>query len=440
MARFVFRLPDVGEGITEAEIAAWHVEVGTLVTEDAPLVDIMTDKATVDITSPVTGVVAALHGTVGQLVAVGSPLVELDTAEQPDTTAEPKLTAESTRATQLKLAAEPTRATEPAPAAPTPATGPARAIESAKSSNHGAHTSAAPTPANAPPPLASPFIRRRAYELAIPLASVPGSAAHGRITEQDLDAYIASGAAPAASATAWEKRTGTKDTPLVGLRRKIAERLEIAARRIPHFGYVEEFDMTELEALRAKLNEKRREGQPKLTLLPFFMRAVTLLIPEFPHFNARYDDDAKVLRTHDGVHIGIATQSPSGLLVPVVRHCESLSLWECAREMARVTGAAREGRASRDELQGSTITLTSLGALGGISATPVINHPEVAIIAPNKLVDRVVVIDRTPAVRTMMNVSSAFDHRIIDGHDAARFIQAMRGLLERPACLFIAAP
>jgi len=233
------------------------------------------------------------------------------------------------------------------------------------------------------------------------------------------------------------QRTAVNEIKIIGLRRRIAERMQDAKRRIPHFSYVEEFDMTELEALRGDLNDGRLEGQPKLTLLPFFMRAIARLQPEFPHVNARYDDDAGVLQAHEGVHIGIATQTPGGLMVPVVRHVEALDLWDCARELGRVTAAARDGSATRDELGGSTITLTSLGTLGGIAATPVINSPEVAILGPNKLVERPVVRGGQIVVRTLMNLSSSFDHRIVDGHDAARFVQRLKRLVERPALLFV---
>jgi 2-oxoisovalerate dehydrogenase E2 component (dihydrolipoyl transacylase) len=441
VARFVFRLPDVGEGITEAEIAAWHVQLGSRVEEDDMLVDIMTDKATVDITSPVSGVVAVIHGAVGQLMAVGAPLVELDTSgegQSPDVSRadeEAVVPRPPPSETSKPLAKQ--APTAGAPLAPAVAKSSAPAV--AMPSERTVIVDVVPKRPLSAAALASPFVRRRAFELGIPLQFVPGSAAEGRITEKDLESYIETAANPPIAAGVGAKRTGTKETRLIGLRRVIAERMATAARRIPHFGYVEEFDMTELEALRTALNVERSADQPKLTLLPFFMRAIAVLIPQFPYCNAHFDDEAGVLRTHEGVHMGIATQTSAGLMVPVVRHCESLDLWQCAREMSRVTEAAREGKAPRELLQGSTITLTSLGPLGGLSATPVINHPEVAIIAPNKLSERIRVRDAAPVVRTVMNVSSAFDHRIIDGHDAARFIKALRALLERPARLFLPA-
>ncbi|HEY0938590.1 MAG TPA: dihydrolipoamide acetyltransferase family protein [Steroidobacter sp.] len=422
MARFLFRLPDIGEGITQAEIVTWHVKAGQRIAEDQSLLDVMTDKATVEMTSPVAGVVVATHGEPGELVAVGATLVEFEVEGEGEQSApvQPE--------TPKVAASKPAEAKAPV-AAP---------VDVPKREKPARSTESRPHPATATAtPLASPAVRRRAYELGIPLQFVTGTAAAGRITEQDLQDYIDRGSSVPATDRRYEKRTGVRDTKLIGLRRRIAEKMQESKRRIPHFGYVEEFDMTELEALRKELNEQRDESRPKLTLLPFFMRAVVALVPEFPNFNARYDDEAGVLQTHDGVHIGIATQSSQGLMVPVVRHAEARDLWDCARELARVTSAARNGTATRDELSGSTITLTSLGALGGISATPVINHPEVAIIGPNKLVERPVVRNGRLEFRLLMNVSCAFDHRIIDGHEAARFVQRMRRLIERPVHLFV---
>jgi 2-oxoisovalerate dehydrogenase E2 component (dihydrolipoyl transacylase) len=411
MPRYEFRLADVGEGIAEAEIAAWYVAVGERINEDQALVDVMTEKVTVAISSPVSGVVLAIHGEVGQSMPVGSVLVELEidggigesTAPEPVTSA----------------------AKDPPVAHPKPYV----------SSSIPPSSATPPQSTTAPMPLASPSTRRRARELGIELESVPGTGPNGRITPQDFDHHVV-GSGSAASIPL-EKRTAVHETKIIGLRRKIAERMLQSTRRIPHFGYVEEFDLTELEALRREINVKRAGVQPKLTLLPFFMRALVRLIAEFPELNAHYDDEAGVLRSFEAIHIGIATQSDSGLLVPVVHHAEALDLWGCARELVRVTTAARSGRATRESLSGSTITLTSLGALGGISATPIINHPEVAIIGPNKLAERTVVLNGAVAIRTMMNVSSSFDHRIIDGHVAARFIQRLKRLIEHPALLFL---
>ncbi|MEQ8166600.1 MAG: dihydrolipoamide acetyltransferase family protein, partial [Alphaproteobacteria bacterium] len=281
--------------------------------------------------------------------------------------------------------------------------------------------------------LIAPATRRRAEDLDIDLNYVTGTGPEGRITDADLDAHL-KGKAPA---PAPRERHGVYEKKIIGLRRRIAERMELSARSIPHFSYVEDCDMTALEGLRREINAARQGAQPKLTLLPFFMRALAQLLPEFPHVNAHYDDEAGVLRQFEPIHIGIATQTAEGLMVPVVRHVEALDIWDCAREMSRVTNAAREGRASRDELSGSTITLTSLGALGGVAATPIINHPEVAIIGPNKLMGRPVFINNQVTVRTMMNLSASFDHRIVDGYDAAKFIQRLKRLLENPALIFI---
>ena len=389
MGLYLFRLPDVGEGVAEAEIGAWYVKAGDVVQEDAPLVDVLTDKASVEIASPVTGKVLAVHGETGDFAPVGSVLVELEVEGQGE--------------------AAPTVTQEPAEPLAPPVTSPA-----------------APKSA----PLAAPATRHRADEMGVSLSSVTGSGPEGRILPDDLEAYAEPASAPI-------KSDGVTEVRIVGLRRKIAEKMQAAKRNIPHFAYVEEFDLTNLEGLRKELNDSRGADQPKLTLLPFFMLAVAKLRSEFPNVNARYDDEAGILRTYDAVHIGIATQTPNGLVVPVVCHVEALDLWGCARELVRITQAARDGTASREELSGSTITLTSLGALGGIAATPVINAPEVAILGPNKLVERPVVRDGKVVIRTLMNLSSSFDHRIIDGFDAASYVQRLKRLIETPALLFI---
>ncbi|MEM9880022.1 MAG: dihydrolipoamide acetyltransferase family protein [Pseudomonadota bacterium] len=418
---YQFKLPDVGEGVTQAEIVTWNVKVGDTVAQDQDLLDVMTDKATVEMPSPVAGQIIATHGAPGDIAAVGSVLVEIETGE----------------AQSEAITAQP---------APDPAEPPAPPPEKS------AKQAPPPTPAQAAPgqpafatrapgqaPLAAPATRARAFELGIALQFVPGTGPAGRITPNDLDAYIASGGQQSQSPSRSTRapRTAVHDTQIIGLRRKIAERMQDAKARIPHFSYVEEFDLTALEALRQDLNDTRKEGQPKLTLLPFFAKAIVLLQPHFPHINARFDDANNCLQTYDGVHLGIATQTPNGLMVPVVRHVETLSIWQCAEAIKRVTTAAREGSAKRDELMGSTITLTSLGRLGGISATPVINSPEVAIIGPNKLAQKPVVIDGAVQIRTMMNVSSSFDHRIVDGYDAADFIQHVKRLIEQPARMWM---
>ncbi len=414
MGRYLFRLPDVGEGIAEAEIVAWHVKPGDHIAEDQSLVDVMTDKATVDMTSPVDGVVTRLHGEIGAMAPVGSVIIELEVEGAGNAEALPAGPSEPR---------SPLPPDQPKPSAPRP--NPAATVVAPTSRAPGA------------PPLAAPATRRRAYELGVPLQFVTGSGPAGRILPQDLDAYVAGGSASSRADGRHQLRDGVSEVKIIGLRRRIAEKMQEAKRRIPHFSYVEEFDLTELEALREDLNIRRKDGQPKLTLLPFFMRALVRILPVFPQVNARFDDQAGVLHTSEGVHIGIATQTPGGLMVPVVRHAEALDLWGCAAELQRVTAAAREASATREELSGSTITLTSLGPLGGVAATPVINHPEVAIIGPNKLVERPVVQGGQIVVRKMMNVSSSFDHRIVDGYDAARFIQELKRLIEHPALIFL---
>ncbi|WP_300395491.1 dihydrolipoamide acetyltransferase family protein [Henriciella sp.] len=430
---YYVKLPDVGEGVTEAEIVAWHVAVGDQVEEEQTLLDVMTDKATVEMPSPVAGKVMAIHGAVGDFAAVGSVLVEIATEGAVQHAARQE---EAAPISTAKDAAEPSVESPvvlTGPVAPTrqAVSAPAPAVSISAFASRGAGDA----------PLAAPATRRRAFEHGVPLQFVPGTGPGGRIIPSDLDAYMAHGVGEAGPAQGLMPREGVHETKIVGLRRVIAQRMQDAKSRIPHFSYIEEFDVTALEGLRKELNQERAsDDQPKLTLLPFFMRALVLLQPEFPNINARYDDEANVLHAHDGVHIGIATQTPQGLMVPVVRHAEARDLWACAREMVRVTAAARSGAAARDELTGSTITLTSLGALGGIAATPVINSPEVAIIGPNKIVERPIVQNGQIVIRTMMNLSTSFDHRIVDGHDAARFVGQLKMLIEQPARLFVEMP
>jgi 2-oxoisovalerate dehydrogenase E2 component (dihydrolipoyl transacylase) len=397
MGQYMFRLPDIGEGVAEAEITAWHVKAGDHIKEDDPLLDVMTDKATVDMTSPVDGIVTAIHGEVGSMAPVGSVLVEMEVA---GSQAVPPVAAKPAAAMQKEV------------------------MQNARTGE----TKPAPEAINLDP-TASPATRRRAMEWGIRLEDVRGTGPGGRILTEDLERHRDGAKAVA--------RTGVEEIKLIGMRRKIADKMAQSKREIPHFSYVEEFDLTELEALRADLNTNRGDGRPKLTLLPFFMRAMAKLLPDFPNVNAHYDEAAGVLKRYAAVHIGIAAQTPNGLLVPVVRHVETRDLWDCARELARVTAAARDGTAARDDLTGSTITLTSLGPLGGIAATPIINHPEVAIIGPNKLVERPVVEGAFVTRRKLMNLSSSFDHRIVDGYDAASFIQRLKRLMEHPALIFI---
>ncbi|HEY2610320.1 MAG TPA: dihydrolipoamide acetyltransferase family protein [Reyranella sp.] len=426
MGTRIIKLPDVGEGVAEAEIVEWHVEVGQSVLEDQLLAAVMTDKATVEIPSPVAGVVAALGGEVGSVLAVGAELVRLEVAGEGNE--------------EVSAAPREAAATAPAekPAAPVPAPVPQpTAVPSAPL----APVTRAPIgPPRAPgeKPIASPAVRRRAREAGVDLRQVRGTGPAGRIGHDDLDAFLR-GAPKAGISAARAANTEVETVKIIGLRRRIAQKMAESKRRVAHFSYVEEVDVTALEALRATLNAENRSDRPRLTLMPFLMKALVKAVADFPEMNALYDDEAETLERHGGVHIGIATQTPSGLMVPVVRHCETLSLWDCAAEVQRLAEAAREGRATRAELAGSTITITSLGALGGIVTTPVINRPEVAIIGPNKQVVRPVWQGEQFVPRTMMNLSSSFDHRVIDGYVAARFVQRIKGLLEAPATIFIEA-
>ena len=436
MGRYVFKLPDVGEGTAEAEIVAWHVAIGDHVHEDQNLVDVMTDKATVEMTSPVSGIIVSLNGNPGDMAAVGAPLVELDVEGAGNTPANGHAAKPAPAAAKSAPAKPQASAPKPvAKAEPQETKAPIAAKEEAHAAVP-AFAGMARVPGTKP--LASPSVRARAEELGVKLQFVPGTGPAGRISHADLDAYVVKGGGEMPSPHgAYAKRDGVDEIKVIGLRRKIAEKMQESKRRIPHFAYVEEIDMTELEALRAHLNAVKRADQPKLTLLPFLMRGLVKLLPRYPQINARFDDDAGVVHRHKAVHIGIATQTANGLIVPVVRHAEARDVWESAAEVARVASAARENKATKDELSGSTITITSLGALGGLVTTPVINHPEVAIIGPNAIVERPVVQGGQIVVRKMMNLSSSFDHRVVDGYDAAEFIQKLKGLLEHPATLFM---
>ena len=437
---YVFKLPDVGEGTAEAELVGWHVKVGDAVEEDQIIADIMTDKATVEITSPVAGTVVALHGEAGQQVPVGGPLVSFDVEGAGNVAKSPSVSP---------LRSEPpppeTRGEETVVAAssPHPQTGRAPAL-----GGRGEAVSAPPAltgRAAGERPLASPAVRNRARDLGVDLTFVPGSGPAGRITHEDLDSFIArarNGSGSPASASSgggstYAKAEGTTEVRIIGLRRKIAEKMAESVRRIPHITYVEEIDVTALEELRAHLNATKSKDQPKLNVLPFVARAIVVALRDQPQINAVYDDEAGVLTQHAAVHLGIAAQTPNGLMVPVVRHAEARDPYDTALEIARVSGAAKDGSAKREELSGSTITITSLGTLGGVVHTPIINHPEVAIVGPNKIAERVVVRDGQMVVRKMMNLSSSFDHRIVDGHDAAVFVQRIKGLLEHPATLWM---
>jgi 2-oxoisovalerate dehydrogenase E2 component (dihydrolipoyl transacylase) len=427
MARYEFKLPDIGEGIAEAEIVAWHVKVGDTIAEDQQIADMMTDKATVEMESPVAGKVIELAGEVGDQVPIGSVLAVIET-EGADRAAEPvddsreerPLADGAIEATPEQAAEIPVVAVEeaaPAKAAPAPRVEPAVAEKEPASSHV----------------LASPAVRARARDLGIDLALV--KTASDRIRHADLDAYLlynggrVSGRGSAARADETIK--------VVGLRRKIAENMQEAKRRIPHFTLVEEFDVSALEETRAMMNRDRGTN-PKLTLLPFLITAMSKALGEWPMLNATYDDDANVITRHGAVHMGMATQTPNGLMVPVIRNAQSLSVWQIASEILRLSDAARTGKAARDELMGSTITISSLGPMGGITSTPVINRPEVAILAVNKVEDKLVPIDGDIEIRKRMNLSLSCDHRVVDGWDAASFMQTLKVIIENPLRLLSA--
>ena len=425
----VIKVPDVGEGIAEVELVAWHVKVGDSVAEDQALADVMTDKASVEIPSPVAGRVLALGGEVGRMLAVGSELIRIEVAQ--DTPAR--------------------QALAPAPAAPAART--AAQAPAASAVVRTAPAARAPAPAPAPSgsgaapgrPIASPAVRRRAWELGIDLKDVAATGTAGRTMQADLEAHVATHGAgqvaavrapSAAVAQPLAERHDETAVPVIGLRRRIALQMQESKRRIPHFSYVEEVDVTELEATRAALNVRHATERGRLTLLPLLMRALVGAVREFPQVNARFDDEAGVVTRHGAVHIGVATDTRHGLMVPVLRHADAQDVWALAAELTRLAEAARAGRATRAELSGSTITISSLGALGGIVSTPVINRPEVAIVAVNRIVERPVARGGNVVLRQVMNLSSSFDHRVVDGIDAARFVQALRARLEAPALLF----
>lgn len=422
MGTHVIKMPDIGEGIAQVELVEWFVKVGDLIAEDQVVADVMTDKATVEIPSPVSGKVMALGGQPGEVMSVGSELIRIEVEGNGN-----HVDAPQAKAAETPPASEaPKQAAQEQPAQATltpPANRPAAPLAPRQASDK---------------PLASPAVRKRALDAGIELRYVHGSGPAGRILHEDLDAFLSQPQRTGEQApSGYGKRIDSEQVPVIGLRRKIAQRMQDAKRRVAHFSYVEEIDVTALEALRQQLNSKHGQDRGKLTLLPFLVRALVVALRDFPQINATYDDEAQVITRHGAVHVGIATQGDNGLMVPVLRHAEAGNLWANAAEIARVANAARTNKASREELSGSTITLTSLGALGGIVSTPVVNTPEVAIVGVNRMVERPVVIEGQIVVRKMMNLSSSFDHRVVDGMDAALFIQAVRSLLEQPACLFV---
>tara|TARA_R110002020_G_scaffold34066_26_gene103774 strand:- start:42721 stop:44028 length:1308 start_codon:yes stop_codon:yes gene_type:complete len=433
MGVVTIKLPDVGEGIAEAELVEWNVEVGEFVREDQVLAAVMTDKATVEVPSPADGTVVWLGGEIGQKLAIGSDFVRMEVegagvvsdanlaeAEADAQPASPKVATQDQPPVSVTVSAA-----NPAPK-PTPA------------DNRTSAAAGAPEQSRVHPvgssPLAAPSVRDRARANGIDLRLVRGTGPAGRITHDDLEAYLAGSAPVTASAETVDQ---VRDIKVLGLRRKIAERMSLAKQRIPHITIVEEIDVTELESLRQQLNSDRLEDRPKLTVLPFIMAAMARAIREQPGMNALFDDENDVIREHSGVHIGIATQTKAGLMVPVVRHCEARTIWEQATELTRVAEAARSGKASRDELTGSTISLTSLGPLGAIATTPIINYPEVAIVGVNRMEIRPKWNGAEFVPRKMMNISSSFDHRVIDGWDAAVFVKRLKTLLETPALIFV---
>jgi 2-oxoisovalerate dehydrogenase E2 component (dihydrolipoyl transacylase) len=424
MARYSFKLPDIGEGIAEAEIVGWHVKIGDMVAEDDPLCDMMTDKATVEMTAPVAGKVVEVAGEVGDQIAIGSVLAVFET--------------------EGEAAVEPVVEVAPNEAAAVvkPETPSSRGDEGRGGSESVAEpTVAAQPPEPSPPPLpqgeresrrilASPAVRERARNLGIDLAQVKVEG--DRIRHSDLDAFLTYNQGYRASGTA----RADEQIKVVGLRRRIAENMAASKRHIPHFTYVEEYDVTKLEALRADLNETRGQ-KDRLTILPLLIIAICKALPQFPMINARYDDEANVVTRSGAVHLGIAAQTDAGLMVPVIHDAQAKNVWQLSAEVKRLAEAARTGKAKSEELSGSTLTLSSLGPLGGIAATPVINRPEVAILCPNKVVERPVVKDGQIVVAKMMNMSISCDHRVVDGHDAASFVQAVKKLVETPALLFV---
>ena len=485
MGIHIIKMPDIGEGIAEVELVGWHVKVGDTVAEDQPLADVMTDKATVEIPSPVVGKVISLGGDVGQVMAVGGELIRLEVEGEGNVKAGAAAAAPSAKAAvpaaggiaadgaqraggpslvESGVAASTPGVSTPgvstpgasAPGASTPGASAPATSPPAKSSTSASASGPASAPAKSPAarqsggapaairqpgekPLASPAVRKRAWDLGVELRYVQGSGPAGRILHEDLDAWLqGQGAASSArGGSAYVERNDEDAVPVIGLRRKIAQKMAESKRRIPHFSYVEEIDVTELEDLRVQLNAKWGESRGKLTLLPLLARAMVVALRDFPQINARYDDEAGVVTRYGAVHIGIATQSDGGLMVPVMRHAEARDLWSMAAEINRLAQAVRSGSAGRDELSGSSITITSLGPLGGIVTTPVINHPEVGIVGVNRIVERPAFRNGAVVARKLMNLSSSFDHRVVDGMDAARFIQAVRALLEQPALLFV---
>ncbi|MBA8838752.1 dihydrolipoamide acetyltransferase family protein [Ochrobactrum sp. RH2CCR150] len=433
MAHFTIKLPDVGEGVAEAELVEWHVKVGDIIREDDLLAAVMTDKATVEIPSSRAGKVIAINGEVGEKIAVGSELVRLEIegasgASEEVKAEEPAHTPIAAEAPKSQTPEVPVLLQTPVPPKPT-------APEREASAR--AFAGAGPVRAEGEKPLATPSVRLRARDAGVDLRRVRGTGPAGRITHEDLDAFFETESGGATALAGYAADTSVNEIKVIGLRRKIAERMAEAKRHIPHITIVEEVDVTQLEELRSGLNNEKKEGRPRLTLLPFVIRAIVKAVKKQPGLNAHFDDEADIIRQFGGVHVGIATQTPNGLIVPVVRHAESMTVFATASELSRVTDAARNGTAKREELSGSTITITSLGPLGAIATTPIINRPEVAIVGINKIAVRPMWDGTQFVPRKMMNLSCSFDHRVIDGWDAAVFVQKLKSLIETPAMIFV---
>jgi 2-oxoisovalerate dehydrogenase E2 component (dihydrolipoyl transacylase) len=427
MGTFAFKLPDIGEGVVEGEVVEWMVSVGDTVKEDDPILSVMTDKATVEIPAPCDGTVSKIIGEAGDILPVGVVCIEFDVDGDGNASASDEAPAKEEVESKPEPTPEPVTTPEPAPqpeAVPVSVAGPV--VERAPGTK----------------PLASPAVRQRARSAGVDLYHVAGSGPAGRITHADLDVHLSGGASRASSSmpiggSARVAKTGTEDIKVIGLRRKIADSMMASYSTIAHFSYFEEVDVTELEALRQHLNATRPEGAPKLTYLPFIMLALVKGLGQRPECNALYDDEAGVVTRHQGVHLGIATQTDRGLYVPVVKHVEAMDIWSAAAEMGRVTQATRDGKAGAEDLSGSTFTITSLGRMGGLGATPIINKPEVGILGVHNAKDRAVVIDGRIEVRRIMNLSSSWDHRVVDGHDGASLVQLLKSMLEHPATIFM---
>ncbi|MFZ2994954.1 dihydrolipoamide acetyltransferase family protein [Sphingobium sp.] len=435
MALFTFKLPDIGEGIAEAEIVGWHVKVGDRVEEDQPIADMMTDKATVEMESPVSGIVVRLAGEAGEQVAIGAMLVEIETDAQSVAAPMPSdetIAAETVGEAVIEDVATPS-------VRPEPVEGPSFSSEQIAKEEVQGFDKLSPNGSgagrdDAAPVLASPAVRARAADLGIDLRQVKSAGDHVR--HADLDAYLLYGQGQGYRPTGRSAKRPDEAIKVIGMRRRIAENMAASKRHIPHFSYVEEIDVTALETLREQMNDGRGD-RPKLTMLPLLIAAICKAVPDFPMINARYDDEAGVVTRHGSVHLGLATQTDAGLMVPVIRDAQDRNVWQLASEIRRLADAARSGKAKSEELSGSTLTLTSLGPLGGIATTPVINRPEVAIIGPNRVIERPVFRGKEVVAAKLMNLSISCDHRVVDGWDAASFVQVVRKLLENPALLFV---